>query len=200
MLASCAGAPDLIMVAHPPELQAGATEEEWRTAWDALAGDGFRGFKIHPNMDGKSADHPCYAALFAAAEAHGKFVILHTGHFTVPGYKTFAPSDARAFAPLFTRHPKVRVCLAHLNRDKPDEVFDLLAAHPQLWADTSWQPADTIRRVAAAVGSDRLLLGSDWPLLNPQLQETSAAALRAAVQGRELEQIGVQNALRFLGE
>jgi predicted TIM-barrel fold metal-dependent hydrolase len=171
----------------------------WPAAFDALAAKGARGFKIHPNVDGLGADHPAYAALFEAARRHGRFVILHTGCFTVPGYKSMAPADARAFVPLFERFPDVKVCLAHMNRDEPEEAWSLMKRHPQLWADTSWQPADNIRRAIDAIGSERILLGSDWPLLHPDLQGDALRQLERAASGEVRERIASRNAASFLG-
>ena len=42
--------------------------------------------------------------------------------------------------------------------------------YEQLYTDTSWQPAEAISRAIAALGSERILLGSDWPLLHTELQ------------------------------
>ncbi len=198
LLGQVRGATDLVPVAHVPELPPGTPEAAWRDAFDALAKDGFSGFKIHPNMDGREGDDPAYRALFAAAEAHHKFVILHTGHFSVPGYRKRGPSDAQAFAPLFQAFPAVRVCLAHLNRDAPEAIWPLLAQHAQLFADTSWQTPDSIRRTLAEVGPDRLVLGSDWPLLHTELQADALAVLRAGA-GAQAGRIGLDSARRLLG-
>ncbi len=198
LLAQVRGQADLVPVAHVPELPPGTDEATWRAAFDALAKDGFAGFKIHPNMDGREGEDVAYRALFAAAEAHGKFVILHTGHFSVPGYRKRGPSDARAFTPLFEAFPTVRVCLAHLNRDRPEETWPLLARHAQLFADTSWQTPDSIRRTLAEVGPDRLVLGSDWPLLHTELQADALATLRSGA-GAQAGRVGLDTGRRLLG-
>ena len=85
-----------------------------------------------------------------------------------------------------------------MNRDEPEVVWKLLREHDQLWTDTSWQPAEVIRRAVDEIGASRILLGSDWPLLHPDLQGESLELLRRACSDRELEQIADENAGQFL--
>jgi len=197
--ATAAGNGRLVPVTTLPPLDDGADEAAWRDAFEQLAGRGARGFKIHPNMDGLPADHVAYRALFAAADAHGRFVIVHTGCFHVPAYKRHGAAEPNAFEPLFQAFPKVPVCLAHMNREHPEAAWDVMERHSQLFADTSWQPADAIRRAVDRVGVDRVLLGSDWPLLHGDLQADALEVLRRAVTADEAERIGRDNARRFLG-
>ncbi len=93
----------------------------------------------------------------------------------------------------------MRVCLAHMNRDHPERALQIMQRFPLVYTDTSWQPAKAIRRAIDTAGPDRILLGSDWPLLHPELQGESLDILRHATSARELDQIGRANAERFLG-
>ncbi len=191
--------PRLIPVAYAPDCHAEDPEDAWRGGWDRLAERGFAGFKIHHNISGLNADHLSNRTAFQAARDHGRFVIIHTGRFTAPGYRSMGPADPREYAPLFEDYPEVPVCLAHMNRDEPEVVWELMAQHDQLWTDTSWQPADSVRRALQTVGPDRLLLGSDWPLLHTDLQGDALSLLRRAASDAEVEQITDANARRFLG-
>ena len=75
----------------------------------------------------------------------------------------------------------------------------MLERYPQLFTDTSWQTAETIRGAVEAVGADRLLLGSDWPLLHDDLQLDAVTILKRAVgDGRVFDTIAERNAERFL--
>jgi predicted TIM-barrel fold metal-dependent hydrolase len=190
----------LVPVTTLPRVPEGSDEAAWADAFRALGRDGARGFKIHPNADGLPADHAAYRALFAVADELGKFVILHTGCFAVLGYKHLRPADAREFAPLFARHPSVRVCLAHMNRDRPDEAWALMREFPQLVTDTSWQPVEAVRRAVDEVGAERVLLGSDWPLLHSDLQGEAVRIVEAALTGAAREQVARESARKFLGE
>lgn len=195
-------APDrLIPVPMIPDLPADAPEPRWGDAFEELAEAGARGFKIHPNMDGLAPDNPAYRAMFEVAKSRRLFVILHTGAFAAVGYRTMRPADPEPYAYLFSGFPEVPVCLAHMNRDEPRRAWELMQAHQRLYTDTSWQPAGVIREAVQQVGVDRLLLGSDWPLLHPELQADALNELKQAVGSEdELERIGQKNAIEFLGE
>jgi predicted TIM-barrel fold metal-dependent hydrolase len=199
LLGAARAHPRIIPVVTLPEVDAGAGEEEWAAAFRALVAEGARGFKIHPNVDALAPEHPAYRALFAVARAERRFVILHTGCFCVLGYRDLTPADPVRFEPLFAAHREVPVCLAHMNRDHPEAAWELMRRHEQLWADTSWQPADVVARAAVAVGARRLLLGSDWPLLHGNLQADALDNLRRGVPDA-LEQVGAHNARIFVGE
>src|SRR5690606_37371000 len=149
----------LVPVAILPDLLPGAPLAEWISALHDLADRGARGFKIHPNFDDKVADHPAYRAVFEVASARRMFIILHTGCFAVPAYPSRRPAEPSDFEPLFAAHPEVPVCLAHMNRDHPERAWQVMARHPTLYADTSWQSAAAIGRAIETVGPERLLLG-----------------------------------------
>jgi len=69
-----------------------------------------------------------------------------------------------------------------------------------VFADTSWQPADQVQAALKQVGARRILLGSDWPLLNGRLQTNAIDILKRAATPAELERVGTYNPLVFLGE
>lgn len=189
----------LIPVAHPPVLAADAPAADWERAYHDLVDRGAAGFKIHPNMDGLPVDAPAYRAAFEVARERDRFIIVHTGCFNVLGYKNQRPADPSLFESWFSRYPEVRVCLAHMNRDHPEEAWEVMRRHDQIWTDTSWQSADSIRRALDAVGPERIVLGSDWPLLHPDLQGDSLACLERAA-GDALPQILDSSARELLGE
>lgn len=191
----------LIPVACLPDLP--RTERSmmaWQREFEALADAGAAGFKIHNNVEGLDPEHPAFRALFEVAQARNRFVILHTGCFHVFFYKNKHGTEPAHFEQYFRDYPDVRVCLAHMNRAHPERAWEVMLRHPSVYADTSWQPADAIARAVATVGADRLLLGSDWPLLHDDLQGESADILFRALPGEVAEQIACDNALRFLGE
>jgi predicted TIM-barrel fold metal-dependent hydrolase len=124
---------------------------------------------------------------------------LHTGCFSVASYTHRHEADPAAYAGYFKEYPEVRVCLAHMNREQPEVAWELMRRFEQLYADTSWQPAEAIRRAARAVGAERILLGSDWPLLHGDLQGDAMSVLARAVSEQDFETITETSARRFLG-
>jgi len=189
-----------IPVLNVPPLPAESGEKAWFAAFEELADLGARGFKIHPNMDSYHHHHLAYQAMFQVAKARNLFIILHTGCFTVPGYKTLKASEPEDFCHLFTAYPEVKVCLAHMNRDHPERAWDMMKKYPQLYTDTSWQPAANIKRALHEIGSDRILLGSDWPLLNDELQTNAVREMKNATSDHVFEKLTEDNAKVFLGE
>lgn len=190
----------IIPVPTLAEVDPAAPEQDWLDAYADLAARGAAGFKIHPNMDGLPPDHPAYRALFAVADESGLFVIVHTGCFHVPVYKDVSPSEPTRFEALYREFPSVRVCLAHMNREEPEAAWQLMLRHDQIFADTSWQPAEVVRRALDTVGSDRIVLGSDWPLLHTDLQGDALDIVRRATTDEELEQVCVDNARALIGD
>lgn len=194
-------APDrLVPVTTMPDVsRRTGTEEEWVAAYRDLAERGAAGFKIHPNWDGVSPGHPSYDAAFQVADEHDRFIIIHTGCFHVRTYPEKEPVRLDHLRPYFDRHPGVRVCLAHMNRGHPEPVWALMREYENVYTDTSWQPARVIRRAIDRVGSDRLMMGSDWPLLHLGLQRDAARTVERAASGAHLEDIMDRAAERFVG-
>ncbi len=186
------------VVSLPPQF-ATSTLENCLIEMERLVMRGARGFKIHTNFDNIPADHPAYHAYFESARIHSKFIILHTGCFHVPLYKNPAPPSLLEFESYFEDYPDVKVCLAHMNRDNPEEAWIYMKRFNQLYADTSWQTSASIRQAQAAVGHDRILLGSDWPLLHKNLQANALDVLRQALSETQVENILGRNAEVFLG-
>ena len=194
------GGDRFIPVATMPELAAHASASAWLDAYDALARAGARGFKIHTNWDDVDAASPNIAALFEVAAKHGLFVILHTGCFHVVGYRRKEPCDLASFERWFAAFPRVRVCLAHMNRDHAEDAWDVMRRHEQVYTDTSWQPTATIARALDAVGSQRVMVGSDWPLLHKDLIGDARERAERAASGAALDDLLEDSALRLIGE
>jgi len=191
--------PSLIPVVSLPLLAPTSTLEDYGRELERLMERGAKGFKIHTNFDNLTGENPAYRAYFETARAHSKFIILHTGCFHVPQYKNPACPTLSEFEHFFQEFPEVRVCLAHMNRENPEEAWVYMKRYDQVFADTSWQTSANIRQAQSAVGHDRILLGSDWPLLHKNLQANALDVLRQALSDNQVEQIMGRNAEVFLG-
>jgi predicted TIM-barrel fold metal-dependent hydrolase len=189
----------IIPVCHVPTLPAETGPIKWRQSFEALVRQGARGFKIHPNFSPYPAHHICHEALFETAARNNLFVIIHTGCFTIPGYTNQKASEPSLYAEFFERYREVRVCLAHMNRDHPERAWDIMERYENVYADTSWQPSESIAKALTIVGNQRIVLGSDWPLLNLELQKTNLEAVRDATSNADFEMITDTNAHRLLG-
>jgi predicted TIM-barrel fold metal-dependent hydrolase len=189
----------LIPVAAIPSNVGRADEATAAAAMESCVEAGAAGFQLHPERDRMRADHPAYRAAFDVCQRRSKFLILHTGCFhrrPLSGARV----EAEAFEPLFRAFPRVRVCLAHATRENPAGAFELMGHYDQLFADTSWLTHDAIALGLRTVGARRLLWGSDWPMLNGNLQEQSLGTLRGAAAAKDLERMVEYSPRVFLGE
>ena len=189
----------IIPVAHTPSLPAESGERAWTQAYESLARQGAKGFKIHPNFSPYPAHHVAYETLFATAARNDLFVIIHTGCFTIPSYINQRPSEPAMFAEYFERYRDVRICLAHMNRDHPERAWDIMKRYENVYADTSWQTAESVVAAIKAVGNERIVLGSDWPLLNDDLQASNIEAVKLGTSAANFEQLMDINARRLIG-
>ena len=188
----------IVPVVNIPVFDEHAPEHAWSDALSDLAARGAAGFKIHPNFDPYGEHHPAVRAVFEVAQKTNKFVILHTGCFGVASYIKHHPAEPADYQHLFTAYPDVRVCLAHMNRENPERAWEMMRRHDQLWTDTSWQTPESIRRAVDTMGDERILLGSDWPLLTLDLQRDSAKNVQDGLGPTLAEKITSTNARTFL--
>lgn len=201
VFAAATEAPERIVpVAHLPGVSHDADLEAWVEGFRDLVRQGAAGFKIHPNWDGVRPGHPSYEAAFTVAGEANRFIIIHTGCFHVRNYRDLTPVALHEVEPYFERFPDVRVCLAHMNRERPEEVWRLQRRYDAVYTDTSWQPAHVIRRAIDRAGSERLMLGSDWPLLHLGLQRDARDTAQRAATGQHAANILEDAPARFLGE
>jgi predicted TIM-barrel fold metal-dependent hydrolase len=146
---------------------------------------GLRGLgELNADAQGWSlGDAAVTAPLAAAAAAASLPLTLHcsepVGH-SYPGKGTATPGRVAGFV---ERHPELRVICAHLGGGLPfyahmPEVRELCR---RLWFDTAAVPMlyrdSAYRAVVELCGADRLLFGSDHPLLDPRRYLPDLASL-----------------------
>ncbi len=190
--------PELIPVVSLPDLPPGSSVDDYGDALERLIAFGARGFKIHTNFDNLPSDHPAYRAYFEAAAANDLFIILHTGCFHVPQYKNLATPPLAEFETYFQDYRDVKVCLAHMNRDHPEAAWTMISRYANIFADTSWQTSANIRQTQAAIGLERILYGTDWPLLHNEMQKDALDVLTQALDETQLEKVTRDNPRLFL--
>jgi predicted TIM-barrel fold metal-dependent hydrolase len=138
--------------------------------------------KIHPAADGEGVDSPRYKTLIRSASEVGLPVILHTGCFHSHAlYKDPAQGQAQRFSEWFETYKDVRFVLAHMNFHEPNVAFDLMEEHANLYADTSWQPAEVVGEAVRRVGAERVLFGTDWPFVGNNL-DVGLARVRDCIE------------------
>ena len=160
--------------------------------------------ELHPDTQGFDlADRRALEPVMQAAREHGLPVLTHAsepvGHL-YPGKGNQRPETLLAFAKNF---PGAPIVMAHWGGGLPfytlmPEVREALA---DVYFDTAATPflydARVFEAVAGLVGAERILFGSDFPLL-PQERVLNQIE-RAALSAEEKAAIGGGNAARLLG-
>ncbi len=160
------------------------------------AGEGLRGVgELNADAQGFDLGGAEIDAVAAACTTIGIPLVLHcsepVGH-EYPGKGTATPGMVAGFA---TRHPALRLVCAHLGGGLPfyAHMPEVAALCRRLWFDTAAGPylydPTAYRAVIDLCGADRLLFGSDHPLLPARryldafAQAELSAAERTAVMG-----------------
>lgn len=170
--------------------------------------NGFAGLgELSPHSVGGAAALALLPEVLAAAGAAKLPVNLHVSDPTARKFDGWIETPLTDFLAWARAFPDTTFVLAHWggglafqesSRALTNVYFDT-AASPLLGAATAWP------RAVAAVGADRLLFGSDYPLrLYPRTNEGTgltdfAREARTALSAVELAQVGRANAQRLLG-
>jgi len=166
-----------------------------------------RGFKFHPNLQAFfPSDRAVYPLYEVIAEA-GVPVVFHTGHSGIgsglPGgggirLKYSNPMHVDDVAVDF---PELTIVLAHPSFPWQDEALSVALHKQQVYIDLSgWSPKyfpPQLVQYANTLLKDRVLFGSDYPLITPDrwLEDFADAAFRDEVRPLILK----ENAVRLLG-
>jgi len=157
-------------------------------------GEGCCGLKIHPVIQKIAPDDPATLELLEEAKTYNVPVLLHTGWGSIGkgGYGL-----TKHYKKMLDAFPKMTFILAHMGFYEPLPLLDLIKNRPNVYVDTSWQPAGIIRKALEMVGADRILLGSDWPF---NLQSTSLNIVRKVTENDPAvrEKILYKNAERII--
>ena len=132
---------------------------------------GAKALKIHPASDAEGVKSSRYKKLLQTAQDLGIPVILHTGciHSRLI-YKDVHQSRAELFKEWYENYRDLKFILAHMNYHEPNVALDLCESYENLFVDTSWQPAEVIGEAVRRLGAERILFGSDWPLVGSNMK------------------------------
>jgi uncharacterized protein len=179
-----------------------AAEEVERLARD----HGVRGFKFHPNVQAFFPNDRAFYPVYEAIEAAGVPALFHTGHSGIgtglPGgggirLKYSNPMHVDDVAVDF---PGLQIVLAHPSFPWQDEAISVALHKQQVYIDLSgWSPKyfpQQLVRYANTQLRDRVLFGSDYPLITPDrwLADFERADFKDEVRPLILK----ENAIRLL--
>jgi predicted TIM-barrel fold metal-dependent hydrolase len=172
-----------------------------------LIDDGARGFKFHPTVQGFDPSDPAHYPLYAAIQDAGLIALFHTGQTGIgaglPGGRglRLGLSNPMLLDAVAADFPDLQIIMAHPSVPWQDEALSVATHKHNTWIDLSgWSPkyfpAELVR-YANSILKDRILFGSDFPLLTPDrwLRDVEHTALKPEV----LPGILKDNAARLLG-
>lgn len=154
----------------------------------------FVGVKIHCSYSQTATGAPSLRRLFAAIAEYGKPVLIHPLGADWP----------EALVEIAAEHPTLPIIAAHAGYgDAPHPTHDAarrVAPASNIWLEfcSTYLATGAIRRGIDAVGVDRVLFGSDYPLI--ALPYMVAAYLDAELTGEEAEKVLWRNAQRLFRE
>lgn len=185
---------------HPDDADCAAVADE------ALDDLGLAGLKIHCSVQRVPPDDARLFPVYERVIERGKLMVLHAG--TLP-YRDACTGVARV-RPVLARFPTLRLCIAHLGAHDHAAFLALTETYPNLYLDTTMALADSARRYVGATPDavtteellryqDRILFGSDFPLLPYPYEEERRWAVQRALPEAVQRKIFHENARRFLG-
>jgi len=172
-----------------------------------LVAAGVRGFKLHPPLQRFAPNDPAIYPFYALVQEAGLPVIFHTGH---SGIGTGAPGGAGVrlkyghpmlIDDVAVDFPELKIVMAHPSFPWQDEAISVCLHKPTVYIDLSgWSPkyfSPTLVQYANTLLREKVLFGSDYPLITPDRWLADFAALPLRDEVRPL--ILKENAARLLG-
>jgi predicted TIM-barrel fold metal-dependent hydrolase len=167
---------------------------------------GLRGFKFHHSVQRFHVDDARLFDVYARAEAAGHILVLHAG--TMPYRDAF--TGVEGVRRVLARFPRLTVVVAHMGAFESDAFLALLYTHEHLYVDTTMALAPAARRYVGADPDaipdaaliryqDRILFGSDFPLIPYDYEEERRWAWDRALPDVVRRKIFHDNAARLLG-
>ena len=154
---------------------------------------GFRGIKLYPPYIERTLDDACWEPVYEFADQRGLPIISHTG---------VEPScHPDQWHGVVDRFPRATFICAHAGNIQPirDQAIRLARTHPNVMVETasSFRTPGVIEELVDTVGSDRILFGSDTPVMDPRIQ--LGKILTADIPDDAKRMITGGNAIKLLG-
>ncbi|WP_084965200.1 amidohydrolase family protein [Thermoactinospora rubra] len=168
---------------------------------------GVRGFKFHPSLQGFAPDDRMAYPLYEAIEELGVPALFHTGQTGigagVPGGGgiRLRYSNPMLIDDVAVDFPELRIILAHPSFPWQDEALAVATHKPHVHIDLSgWSPKyfpPQLVRYANSLLQDKVLFGSDYPVITPDrwLADFDRLEVKPEVRPKILK----GNAARLLG-
>ncbi|MFC6086900.1 amidohydrolase family protein [Sphaerisporangium aureirubrum] len=178
-----------------------------RAARRLIEEHGVRGFKFHPTSQGFFPDDRLAYPLYEVIAEHGLTALFHTGQ-TGAGAGTpgggglrLKYSNPMRVDDVAADFPDLQIILAHPSFPWQDEALAVAMHKPKVYIDLSgWSPKyfpPQLVRYANTLLKDKVLFGSDFPMITPErwLADFAKLEIKEEVRPKILK----ENAARLLG-
>ena len=172
-----------------------------------IAEHAVRGFKFHPSLQAFFPDDRLAYPLYEVIAEHRLPAVFHTGQTAVGsglrggGGVLIKYSNPIHLDEVAADFPDMQVIMAHPSVPWQDEALSVALHKPNVWIDLSgWSPKyfpPQLVRYANSLLQDKVMFGSDFPMLTPDRWLADFAALDIKPEVRPL--ILKENARRLLG-
>lgn len=163
---------------------------------------GFKGLKLHPCIDDFHPFNREPLELISEAEKLNLPVMIHTGWKPPAAFTAYA--KVKHIGELADIFPNVTFIAAHMVEqpgiNDPYEHALVAKKHDNVYLECSFIPH--IRRtkeVVGMLGSERILLGTDFPAASHNILEDARKVTQAEIPRKDKEAILYDNAARLLG-
>jgi predicted TIM-barrel fold metal-dependent hydrolase len=165
------------------------------------------GFKFHPSTQAFFPDDHAVFPVYEAIAGHGRIALFHTGQTGIgagmPGGAgiRLKYSDPMRVDDVAADFPDLDIILAHPSFPWQDEALAVATHKPRVHIDLSgWSPKyfpPQLVRYANSLLQDKVLFGSDFPMITPDrwLRDFEALEIKDHVRPKILK----DNAARLLG-
>jgi len=177
-----------------------------REARRLIEENGVKGFKFHPTVQGFYAYDKLAWPIYEVIAEHKLPAIFHSGHSGIGsgmrcgGGLRLEYSNPMHLDDVAIAFPDIQIVIAHPSWPWQDEALSVAMHKPNVWIDLSgWSPKyfpPQLVQYANTLLKDRMLFGSDWPLISPDrwIKDFEEAGFRDEVKPLILK----SNAMRLL--
>jgi len=129
---------------------------------------GCKGLKIHPVIQQILPSDKRILNLLEEYQKYNLPACIHVG----PCRAGFSEIEAEKYAypnqviKLIKLFPKINFIFAHMGLQFYKEVLEYAYKYENIYLDTSFQPIEILKKAENMVGSERIIFGSDFPLLS----------------------------------
>ena len=138
-------------------------DEEAVEKLERYARAGARAVKLHPAAQRFFPDSEAAMRIYEACGRLGLVVFFHAGRAGIEPEYTHQFTVMRNYEPMLKRFPDVNFVLGHAGARDVADAVPLAKRYPNAWLEIHGQGITSLHELIEAVGSERMLFGTDWP-------------------------------------